>query len=166
MTERWRLGRHLEINVYGGTVPEWPEGRSICQCHNADDAQRIVDAVNSVTQLRSALAELVRLKDGPRDESYKEAKDAAWSHARFVLADPAPMYPGTRFLILCTLEGRRAGAVTVGESRLPVVDVLGLIRAHGVEEARLMWPQLTDDELAVLERLVGDLDAQEADDDG
>lgn len=122
--------------------------------------------MNSVTQLRSALAELVRLKDGPRDGSYKAAEDSAWSHARAVLADPAPKYPDTKFLTLCTLEGRRVGAVTVAESRLPVVDVLGLIRAHGVEEARLMWPQLTDDELAVLGRLVGDLDAREDDDDG
>jgi hypothetical protein len=33
-----------------------------------------------------ALAELVRLKDGPRDEAYRAAKDAAWDAARAVLA--------------------------------------------------------------------------------
>jgi hypothetical protein len=126
---RWRLGRHLPINVYGEPTPDWPEGRPICQCHHADDAVRIVAAIN-------------------------------------VQAEQEPSkYPDTKFLTLCTLEGRRVGAVTIGESRLPAVDVLGLIRAHGVGEAQLMWPQLTDDELAVLERLVGDLDARDAEDD-
>lgn len=33
-----------------------------------------------------ALSELVRLKDGPRDDAYREAKDAAWQRARDVLA--------------------------------------------------------------------------------
>jgi hypothetical protein len=33
-----------------------------------------------------ALAELVRLKDGPRDDAYREAKEAAWQRARDVLA--------------------------------------------------------------------------------
>lgn len=34
----------------------------------------------------SALAELVRLKDGPRDSPYEQAKLLAWSRARAVLA--------------------------------------------------------------------------------
>lgn len=34
---------------------------------------------------RDPLAELVRLKDGPRDEGYRAAKDAAWEQARHVL---------------------------------------------------------------------------------
>lgn len=33
----------------------------------------------------AALRELVRLKDGPRDDSYRAAKDAAWKRARRVL---------------------------------------------------------------------------------
>jgi hypothetical protein len=37
--------------------------------------------------LRAALAELVRLKDGPRDDVYRAAKDAAWQRARDVLAE-------------------------------------------------------------------------------
>jgi hypothetical protein len=34
---------------------------------------------------RAALAELVRLKDGPRDAAYRAAKDAAWQAAREAL---------------------------------------------------------------------------------
>lgn len=127
-TDRWRLGRHLNINIYGEPTPEWPEGRPICQCHHEQDARRIVDAVNAQA------------------------------------GQPPPMYPETGFLTLCTLEDRRSGAVTVGESRLPAAGVLALIRAHGVEEARLMWPQLADDELTVLQQLV--VDIKEAEDDG
>jgi hypothetical protein len=33
----------------------------------------------------NALAELVRLKDGPRDDAYRAAKDAAWDAARAVV---------------------------------------------------------------------------------
>lgn len=33
----------------------------------------------------AALAELVRLKDGPRDEAYRTSKDAAWERARELL---------------------------------------------------------------------------------
>jgi hypothetical protein len=32
-----------------------------------------------------ALRELVRLKDGPRDDAYRAAKDAAWDQARTAL---------------------------------------------------------------------------------
>jgi hypothetical protein len=35
---------------------------------------------------REVLAELVRLKDGPRDDAYRAAKDDAWQAARDVLA--------------------------------------------------------------------------------
>jgi hypothetical protein len=69
-----------------------------------------------------------------------------------------PLYPGTKFLTLCTLEGRKDGAVTVGESRLPVAGVLATVRALGAAEAAIMWPSLTADELAVLERLIADMD--------
>jgi hypothetical protein len=33
----------------------------------------------------SVLDELVRLKDGPRDDAYREAKDAAWERARAIV---------------------------------------------------------------------------------
>lgn len=36
-------------------------------------------------RLRAALAELVRLKDGPRDDAYAEAKPKAWQAARDAL---------------------------------------------------------------------------------
>jgi hypothetical protein len=36
-------------------------------------------------RLRAALAELVRLKDGPRDDAYRAEKDAAWQSAREAL---------------------------------------------------------------------------------
>lgn len=35
--------------------------------------------------LRTALAELVRLKDGPRNDAYRAAKDAAWEAGRKAL---------------------------------------------------------------------------------
>jgi hypothetical protein len=34
-----------------------------------------------------ALVELVRLKDGPRDDAYRAAKDAAWERARSVVGE-------------------------------------------------------------------------------
>lgn len=37
--------------------------------------------------LRDALARLVRLKDGPRDENYRLQKDFAWEAARSALID-------------------------------------------------------------------------------
>jgi hypothetical protein len=39
---RWRQGRKVPVNVYEGENP----GRPICQCHTAEDAKLIVDAVN------------------------------------------------------------------------------------------------------------------------
>lgn len=38
-TPSWRQGRKVPINVYEGE-------RAVCQCHTAEDAQRIVTAVN------------------------------------------------------------------------------------------------------------------------
>ncbi len=70
-----------------------------------------------------------------------------------------PLYPGTKFLTLCTLDGRRRGEVTVGESRLPAAPVLATIRQFGTAEAQTMWPQLTPDEVAVLQRLMADITA-------
>lgn len=78
-----------------------------------------------------------------------------WAHRRLAL------YGGTRFLLLCALEGRKSGRVTVGESRLPVAGVLASIRAVGTAQAALMWPQMTEDELSVLEQLAADIPAEE-----
>lgn len=40
MSEAWRVGSKVPINVYEGDRP-------VCQCHTAIDAKRIVDAVNA-----------------------------------------------------------------------------------------------------------------------
>jgi hypothetical protein len=61
-----------------------------CDICAADGEGRIkVEYLVPASRLRGAvdaLAELVRLKDGPRDEAYRAAKDAAWDAARAVLA--------------------------------------------------------------------------------
>lgn len=41
-----------------------------------------------VERLRAALEELVRLKDGQRDDAYRNAKEAAWQRAREALEPP------------------------------------------------------------------------------
>lgn len=53
---------------------------------NADHFERMgwLDARN--WQLRRAVETLVRLKDGPRDDSYRAAKDTTWEVARSVLS--------------------------------------------------------------------------------
>lgn len=45
----WRVGPQTRINVYEGDRP-------VCQCHNEEDAQRIVDAVNHVDNIKEHLA--------------------------------------------------------------------------------------------------------------
>jgi hypothetical protein len=47
--------------------------------------QRIERLEAENARLREALAELVCLKDGPRDDAYRAAKDAAWQAARDAL---------------------------------------------------------------------------------
>ncbi len=37
----WRVGSKVPINVYEGDRP-------VCQCHNEQDAERIVDAMNAM----------------------------------------------------------------------------------------------------------------------
>lgn len=44
------------------------------------------EAHERAERLGEALDELVRLKDGPRDDAYRAAKDAAWDRARAALA--------------------------------------------------------------------------------
>lgn len=62
---------------------------------------------------------------------------------------------------LCTHHERRDGEVTVGTALgipAPASEVLGTVRAFGVAGAAAVWPQLTEDELSVMERLVRDVD--------
>lgn len=83
------------------------------------------------------------------------ARTLLWAHRQVAL------YPDTRYLLLCANSGRKSGRVTVGESRLPVAMTLPTVREHGVEEAAIMWPQLTREELSVLERLAEDILTEE-----
>jgi hypothetical protein len=48
---------------------------------------RVSEAEDQLRGAVEALRELVRLKDGPRDDAYRAAKDAAWDMARDVLRD-------------------------------------------------------------------------------
>jgi hypothetical protein len=43
VSDKWRVGTHVPVNVYEGDRP-------ICQCHTALDAKRIVEAVNAAAQ--------------------------------------------------------------------------------------------------------------------
>ena len=47
--ENWRIGRKVPINVYSGDRP-------VCQCHNEEDAQAIVTAMDEVVRLSEAVA--------------------------------------------------------------------------------------------------------------
>lgn len=39
----WRVGTKVQLNVYEGDRP-------VCQCHNAEDAKRIVEAMQPMNQ--------------------------------------------------------------------------------------------------------------------
>lgn len=49
---RWRVGTKVPLNVYDGE-------RAVCQCHNPEDAARIVEAVNAAIT-REILDDLVQ----------------------------------------------------------------------------------------------------------
>lgn len=48
MSERWRVGRKVPLNIYEGNRP-------VCQCHTADDAKRIVAAMNFVANIKAGV---------------------------------------------------------------------------------------------------------------
>lgn len=54
------------------------------------NSMREKELVDHLQALRRVLAELVDLKDGPRDSAYYERKPAAWEEARALLAVPVP----------------------------------------------------------------------------
>lgn len=58
-------------------------------------AEEAVDLKTRLFDAEAALAELVRLKDGPRDAAYERDKPLAWSRARAVLAQ-IPAAPSVR----------------------------------------------------------------------
>ncbi len=58
---RWRQGKKVKLNVYEGSRP-------VCQCHNEQDAEIIVDAYNHLAQMVEETTYLVRNTPG-----FKEA---------------------------------------------------------------------------------------------
>lgn len=58
--EQWRLGHTVPINVYGAATAEWPKGRPICQCHNPEDALRIVTTINLQVELNELLDRMAK----------------------------------------------------------------------------------------------------------
>lgn len=66
-----------------GGVPvderEFAEARAVWKEQVHERSMQLLAALD-------ALAKLVCLKDGPRDDAYRAAKDAAWDEARSVLA--------------------------------------------------------------------------------
>lgn len=68
--ERWRVGNTVNINVYAGERP-------ICQCHNAEDAELIVLAVNLVlgcNQLTDLFHERASVSEPKADAAHREEK--------------------------------------------------------------------------------------------
>lgn len=74
--------------------------RAMARAENASEDhfeayRHVAEAVAAVVEpllaekdaAEAALAELVRLKDGPRDAAYEEAKPYAWAQARLVLSE-------------------------------------------------------------------------------
>jgi hypothetical protein len=53
--------------------------------HAVKVIEAMADQFPALLRCRAALEELVRLKDGPRDDAYRATKDAAWDEAREAL---------------------------------------------------------------------------------
>jgi hypothetical protein len=74
---KWRQGSKIPLNVY-------EDDRPVCQCHTADDARRLVDAMNSIPVLREALEQVERWLDNlgnVYDQALEDTR-AALVHAR------------------------------------------------------------------------------------
>ena len=82
----WRVGRKVGRTIYDQKGPR-PHDKDelIGMMDTPELAREAVAAVNGESEVREALAELVRLKDGPRDEAYERDKPLAWERARIVL---------------------------------------------------------------------------------
>lgn len=76
-----RYAAETEVNLLAGEIARL----------NAE-VLALQDAVAGRQRLYAALRELVRLKDGPRDDAYRAAKDAAWKRARDVLRESGGRY--------------------------------------------------------------------------
>lgn len=62
------------------------EGRCLI-CQRNDLAEAMHEMATRSHDIREALAELVTLKDGPRDEDYLRRKPLAWQRARDLLSE-------------------------------------------------------------------------------
>ncbi len=51
MSDKWRTGTQIPLNVYAGNRP-------VCQCHSVCDAKTIVDAVNKIQELGLAAGDV------------------------------------------------------------------------------------------------------------
>lgn len=89
MTDEWKVceSPHHVGDDKDETV-SWRELGLLCDtCDAAITDRRALEIAAEAERdrLREVLAELVRLKDGPRDDAYRAAKDAAWDAARDAL---------------------------------------------------------------------------------
>lgn len=99
MTDRaiistWRVGRKVGRTIYAQSGSEPSDADQLIGVMDTPSlARAAITAANGdaglkeeVERLRSVIAELVRLKDGPRDDAYRASRDAAWQAARESLA--------------------------------------------------------------------------------
>jgi hypothetical protein len=70
------------------------EGMFDPECESCVALAALAAVAAELAATREALAELVRLKDGPRDAEYDLLKPAAWAAARAVLAGSVAATPG------------------------------------------------------------------------
>lgn len=89
------MNDRLDVMGHGGMYDELGQVSTMLgtghadQRHCGERIDRVRDELDALDQRLQgaveALRELVRLKDGPRDDAYRAAKDAAWQAARDVL---------------------------------------------------------------------------------
>lgn len=137
----WRQGRSVPINVYEGD-------RAVCQCHRAEDAARIVEAVNQHEQpnrrsprrnndwmlyaLSKWLSEFTSLYEEPPSA---ETVDAAYWYWR---RDQTPQQAETTLRQIATLEAAGIAGQLVSRQ----IESLGLttvLTGPSVEQMRALW---------------------------
>ncbi len=70
MSERWRVGTKVAVNVYEGDRP-------VCQCHTPRDARLIVSAVNAMLDRNASVYCRWCIEGSPRIHS---SVSDAWIH--------------------------------------------------------------------------------------
>lgn len=74
-----------EHHATAGPAVRMRAGKPISPHVEVVDREYLVALQTRLFDAESALAELVRLKDGPRDDAYRRDKEIAWQRARAVL---------------------------------------------------------------------------------